>query len=173
MQNMCNSSCRAQELWSIVELFPLLASPAEFFALQTLFHCHVGCAASWCVIAIPACLSWMGLSFGLPFVPCCLLKWRLCGCCFCQDLLLLFSCFSASAMLPVSHSAGAFRTARQLQHPATLLEYMSEPCASHCSFRCKITKNYNTRIVTSVTETYTGVKKCIFVSDLFWVLVPG
>ena len=24
-------------------------------------HCHDGCAASWCVIAIPACLSWMGL----------------------------------------------------------------------------------------------------------------
>ena len=29
----------------------------------------------------------MGLSFGLPFVPCCLLKRRVCGCCFCQDWL--------------------------------------------------------------------------------------
>ena len=100
MQNMCNSSCRARELWSIVELFPLLSSQAEFFALQTLFHCHDGCAASWCVIAIPTCLSWMGLSFGLPFVPCCLLKWRLCGCCFCQDLLVLL-------FLSIGHAARA------------------------------------------------------------------
>ena len=83
-----------------VELFPLFTSQAEFFALQTLFHCHDGCAASWCVIAIPTCLSWMGLSFGLPFVPCCLLKWRMCGCCFCQDLLVLL-------FLSIGHAARA------------------------------------------------------------------
>ena len=53
--------------------FPCLPHRLSFSLSKLCAVCD-GCAAVWCVIVVCMCLTWMGLSYGLPFVPCCRLK---------------------------------------------------------------------------------------------------